>query len=83
MSDLGLPMCALCGHFVERMHKTFDILTDTYTFSVHCHGEVERIDIGEEAFANALQVKLGRAFEKPRALLNCKRAGAGAERYRP
>ena len=66
--DLALPMCAVCGHAVERMHRDYDILSNTYTFSVHCHGEVERVEIGTEAFAGVRQVTMVRAFEGPRTL---------------
>ena len=66
--DLPLPMCAVCGHSVERMYQDRDILADVYTFSVHCHGEVERVDISTEAFAEVQQVTMGRAFEGPRTL---------------
>lgn len=67
--DLPLPMCAVCGHVVERMYQDRDIFSDTYTFSVRCHGEVEVVEIATEVFADASQVTVGRAFERPKALL--------------
>lgn len=68
MSD-ALPMCAVCGHAVERMHKDHNIFADTYTFFVCCHGEVEAVDISAETLKGAHSMAMGRAFERPRALL--------------
>jgi hypothetical protein len=62
-------MCAVCGHAVERAHRDHDIFTDTYTFFVCCHGEVEAVDISAEALKGAYPMTMGRAFERPRALL--------------
>jgi hypothetical protein len=67
-----LPMCAKCGHPVERMEVQRRYWDCQTRFTVYCHGESETVDINEELIIIAGKggIKVGVAFQNNRISQN-------------
>lgn len=55
--------CGVCDCPVERMERTYDPHMCRVTYTVHCHGSVERAHLTEADLASALDITFGTAFQ--------------------
>ena len=56
------PLCAVCGHPVDRMTETYDLDRPRIRFVAYCHGETEVVTIEEEETQGRVDPSLGTAF---------------------
>jgi len=62
---MDMPICDVCNKPVEYMDRRDDINFDAKTYTVSCHGEIEKVSLSALVMMTC-DIFVGRAFVKER-----------------
>lgn len=66
VKDFTWPLCAKCGHGVEKVERRQDWFTGAVIYTVFCHGEKQTQSVSAIDLHDAIMIMATAAFdEKP------------------
>jgi hypothetical protein len=65
---LDLPLCWVCKHPVDSIHRDSSFTDMTDTFTVRCHGDEQTVKLSAYEICDANAISIGFAFKPESAV---------------